>query len=66
MMKDKTRHAPKGLKVTNPARNLADLALALFGPEHGIELELPPGRTTREPPRFDGPDFDPVDDSVAE
>jgi plasmid stability protein len=33
--------------------NLADMALALFGPEHGVELELPVRQIGREPPRFD-------------
>ena len=33
--------------------NLADLALALFGPENGVELELPVREVGREPPRFD-------------
>jgi plasmid stability protein len=33
--------------------NLADMALALFGPEHGVELELSVRQIGREPPRFD-------------
>lgn len=33
--------------------NLADIALALFGPEHGVELELPTRQIGRAPPRFD-------------
>ena len=35
------------------AKNLADLALHFFGAEGGVELELPPRRQGREPPRFD-------------
>ena len=33
--------------------NLADLALELFGPKHGIDLELPPPVEFPEPPKFD-------------
>ncbi len=34
-------------------RNMADLALELFGPRNGIELELPERTPLREPPKFD-------------
>jgi antitoxin FitA len=34
-------------------RNLADLALELFGPKHGVDLEPHPPVTPREPPKFD-------------
>lgn len=34
-------------------RNLADLALELFGPERGVDLEPHPPVTPREPPKFD-------------
>jgi antitoxin FitA len=33
--------------------SLADIALRLFGEEHGIELEPPARRMGREPPTFD-------------
>jgi len=33
--------------------NLADLALSLFGREHGVDLELPARRPGREPPSFE-------------
>jgi plasmid stability protein len=33
-------------------RNLADLALELFGPEHGVDLEPHPPVEPREPPEF--------------
>jgi antitoxin FitA len=33
--------------------NLADIALRLFGPENGVDLELPPRQPGREPPSFD-------------
>lgn len=34
------------------ARTLADLAYELFGPEHGVELDLPPRGPIRSPPDF--------------
>ena len=34
-------------------RTLADLALEIFGPEHGIDLESHAPVASREPPRFD-------------
>jgi plasmid stability protein len=34
-------------------RNLADLALELFGPKNGVDLELPERTPLREPPKFD-------------
>ena len=41
-----------------PEATLADLALALFGPEHGVELEIPPrdADQDRPPPDFSEPD----------
>jgi antitoxin FitA len=34
-------------------RSLADLARELFGPEHGVDLELTPRARVREPPNFE-------------
>lgn len=34
-------------------RNLAEIARSLFGPDNGVELELPPRGPMREPPSFD-------------
>ena len=34
-------------------RTLADIALEIFGPEHGVELEPHPPVQPREPPHFD-------------
>ena len=34
-------------------QNLADLALQLFGPERGIDLEPHPPVKPRDPPKFD-------------
>ena len=43
-----------------PDLSLADLALTFFGPEHGVELEIPPrdAAQDRPPPDFSGPDED--------
>ena len=34
-------------------RNLAEIAHEHFGPDNGVELELPPRGPAREPPSFD-------------
>ena len=34
-------------------RNLAEIARANFGPDNGVDLELPPRGPMREPPSFD-------------
>ena len=38
--------------------NLADIARRLFGPQHGVDLDIPPRRAAedRPPPDFSGPD----------
>lgn len=33
--------------------NLVSIIRAHFGPENGVDLELPPREPIREPPRFD-------------
>ncbi|MBK8177025.1 MAG: plasmid stabilization protein [Rhodospirillales bacterium] len=35
------------------AESLVDVARRLFGPDHGVDLELPLREPGREPPRFD-------------
>ncbi|HEX3884529.1 MAG TPA: plasmid stability protein [Stellaceae bacterium] len=35
-----------------PIENAADIALELFGPENGLDLDLPPRRAFRRPPDF--------------
>ena len=35
------------------SRNLAEIAQAYFGPDNGVNLELPPRGPGREPPSFD-------------
>ena len=34
-------------------KNLYEIAREIFGPENGVELELPPRGPLREPPTFD-------------
>ena len=34
-------------------RNLAEIARSYFGPDHGMDLELPAREARREPPSFD-------------
>jgi plasmid stability protein len=43
------------------AESLLQIATRLFGPEHGVELDLPlrSGELSRLPPDFSGPTFDP-------
>ncbi len=36
-----------------PTRNLAEIARSYFGPNNGIDLELPLREPGREPPSFD-------------
>ena len=35
------------------SRNLASIIRSHFGPENGVDLELPPREPVREPPSFD-------------
>ncbi len=35
------------------SRNLASVVRSHFGPDNGVDLELPPRETGREPPSFD-------------
>ena len=35
------------------SRNLAEITQAYFGPDNGVDLELPPRVSRREPPSFD-------------
>jgi plasmid stability protein len=41
-----------GVEGKEEAINIVDLALELFGPEHGIDLEPHPAAFAREPPDF--------------
>jgi plasmid stability protein len=43
-----------------PREHLVDIAQRLFGPEHGVELDIPPrgGPPTSPPPDFADPKYD--------
>ena len=43
----------KALGRKPSSRNLAEITRAYFGPENGVDLELPPRGPEREPPSFD-------------
>ena len=47
-------------QATAPRENIVDLARRFFGPEHGVDLDIPPrGSAPRSPPPdFSGPDYD--------
>lgn len=47
-------------KEKAPRENLVDIARRLFGPEHGVALNVPPrgGAAIRPPPDFSDPDYD--------
>jgi hypothetical protein len=40
--------------------DIVDLSTRFFGPENGVELDLPPrsAEPGRKPPDFSGPDYD--------
>ncbi len=58
-MEDEMRHILKDALDHDPPQNLADLALEIFGPKHGVVLEPHPPVTPREPPDFSSKDYDP-------
>ena len=43
----------KAVGRTPSSRNLAEITRSWFGPENGVDLELPPRVAGREPPSFD-------------
>ena len=45
-------------RESSTGQNLAIAIRARFEPLGGVELELPPRGSTREPPRFDGAGYD--------
>lgn len=53
-MEEEVRHILKDAIEHDPPQNLADLALEIFGPRHGVDLEIPRAPTNREPPDFVG------------
>lgn len=54
-MEEEARHILRHtlLGEEEPATNLAELAQELFGPEHGVHLDLPKRGPAREPPSFE-------------
>ena len=48
-------------QASAPRETVVDIARRLFGPKHGVELDIPPrgSAARRVPPDFSGPDFDP-------
>ena len=51
-MEEEVRHILKDAIERDPPKNLADLALEIFGSRHGVDLEIPRAPTNREPPDF--------------
>jgi antitoxin FitA len=47
--------------ATTQPTNLLEIARSIFGPEQGVDLDLPPraGDTQRPPPDFSGPEYGP-------
>jgi plasmid stability protein len=41
------------LEPPEQRESLADIMRELFGPEHGVELQLPPREQGRDPPSFE-------------
>ncbi len=58
-MEEEVRQILKDALEHDPPRNLADLALELFGPKHSVRLEPHPPVTPREAPDFSAKEFDP-------
>lgn len=56
-MEEEVRHILKDAVERDPPRNLADLALEIFGPKHGIDLDIPRPASSREPPHFESAEF---------
>jgi len=51
-MEEEVRHILKDAVERDPPRNLADLALEIFGPRRGVDLEIPRAPASRQPPDF--------------
>ena len=43
----------QAVELQPSSRNLAEIAQAHFGPDNGVDIELPPRGPGREPPSFD-------------
>ena len=53
MEEEARRILTEACETQRAPENLADVARRLFGPEHGVDLELPVREPGREPPSFD-------------
>jgi plasmid stability protein len=52
-MEEEARHILRDAIVEQePEKHLVDVFAELFGPKHGIDLQLPPREPGREPPDF--------------
>jgi len=68
-LEEEARELPRaGLarQAAAPRENVVDIARRLFGPRHGVELDIPPrGRAPRRTsPDFSGPEFDRLSCSI--
>ena len=53
-MEEEVRRILRDVVGNKPsARNLTSIIGSLFGPAHGVDLELPPREPGREPPSFE-------------
>jgi plasmid stability protein len=52
-MEEEARRILRDALDTERPRTLADLALEIFGPEHGVDLEPHPPVQPNAPPRFE-------------
>jgi antitoxin FitA len=52
-MEEEARHILRdAIEGQEPEEHLVDVFGELFGPEHGVDLQLPPRERGREPPDF--------------
>lgn len=61
-LEEEVRELLRAAAIRQPEEeHIVDLALRLFGPKHGVELDIPPRGTApgRPPPDFSGPEYDP-------
>ena len=53
MEEEARRILREAVRRKSRSRDLASLMRARFGPSNGVDLELPPRESVREPPSFD-------------
>lgn len=51
-MEEEVRHILRDAVERERPQNLGDLALTIFGPKHGVDLDIPRPIVDREPPDF--------------